>query len=464
MEYLYLFLILVVVFWKALLCGYCVDDDVRVRQFKDDWRAKKWEGLNWIERLDRCIYGAGFFKTPFQEHMFTSLYHYANTCLVYYVTGSFTVAVLFLVNPVNNQVSIWLNGRRYAIAITLILLAFKFNLISLPLFLVAAWVHVSAVPFIILMAFQPWGLLMVALGLIGFFAFGGYAKIKSRFLSRKADFTKNNECQRLTWKKSIIYVKSLGFYFFHTIFPNKPRMYHKFLYYFSRNKEGNEEGYSFNFEFYKGLAVVLFVGYEMIFQHNIWALWWLVFVTPWSNIIQVTQPVADRYCTLSGIGLMVILVKYVEMLPSPYKECTYTAIILFYFLRYAPLFDAYKSQEYFHNYHIALQPDAVESRSLKATRYLRVKDPMTAFAIIKEGLRFRPNDFKLLLIMAQSLFYMGKHQSALKVLDLAEKQVPLGEEEEAKKELGAMRGSIETMHKMSQPPPMNRAQRRRAGK
>lgn len=440
MEYLYLFLATVVLFHRAVKLGYIVDDVV-MYQF---WKKRKSYSLEKFpikSRVWHALHGAGVFRNRVQEHFFTLAVHYINCCLIYKVSGSLLASLLYLCNPVNNQVALWLNGRRYQIGILCALLIWNFKWLFIPLYAFAVWIHVGIVALPILVMFTMptlYGLVSSILGAAVLYVFG-WKKISGRFKSRRKDFAKDNELQKLRPGKLVVYVKCLGFYFFHTILPNKPRMYHEFMYYFSRYPSEIKRGYSFNFEFFKGLAVVAFIGYEIFVQYNVWAIWWIVFISQWCMVVTVTQNVADRYCSLAGVGLMVILAKYVNLLPAPYMHIVYTFLFTFYILRYLPLFWAYQNIDNFHKYHINIQPDAIESRSLQAVRYLRMNDAFSAFAVLKVGLRYRPNDFKLLITMSQTFFALNLPEKGLQVLDIAGKYIPVGEEEDFRREAEKIR-------------------------
>ena len=416
----------------------CVDDNVlqqKIRQReKDKKEGRKFKLLNTIHFR---LYGAGLCKNLQINHFLVILLHGINSCLIYMASGSMLGAMLYLLNPAMNQTAIWMNGRRYAVGILCVLLAWNFKVLFLPLYIFASWLHVYTIAFPLILLFTDYWVIPI-IGMVFAFVFARKPTIL-KFKGRMKDYAKGNEYQRVTPKKIVLYVKSLGFYFWHTLIPNKPRMYHEFMYYFSRYESENKRGYSLNFDFFKGLSVVAFIGYELIVNQNIWALWWLVFISQYSNIVTVTQNVADRYCSLSGIGLMMILSKYLTALPSPYMETVTGVIFTFYILRYIPLFKAYRSIEDYHLYHVRIQPDGVESRALLSDLYLRNKDAYRAFALIKDGLRYRPTDFKLLFIMSQIMFALNKVKDGLNCLDIAQKYAPIGDEEPCKEEFNKMR-------------------------
>ena len=463
-QFLIIFSIWGFLFHRSLRCGYVVDDNDRYfkmqeyKKVKFHWHTAR-NKLDFLKGLaNNCLYGAGMFKTQQQEHLFTSCIHLIITLLIYTMSGNLMASILWLINPINNQLSLWLNGRRYQIALLCILLAWNYKILAIFLYPFSVWLHVYGVAFPLLLLFTKYWM-FTAVGIILFGIFG-WRRAKSRFLSRKKDFTPGNEIHKVTPKKIIIYVKCLGYYFFNTLIPNKPRMYHEFLYYFGRYKKTIDEGYSLNFDFWRGLAVLTYILYEIFIGHNFWAFWWILFISQYSGIVWVTQLCSDRYMSLAGIGLMILFVERVSMLPLIGQVAVYGPVITLYIIRYMPLFNAYKNTQDFHDYHIAIQPDAVESRTLQAIRYLKMKDECRAFAVIKAGLRWRPNDFKLLIGIMQTMFVLEWYQRVLDTIPLILKNVPVGEEKEAQEELAKIeQDAIYLMNRKN----MNRKQRRKAG-
>ena len=449
MPYLTLFGINFLLLYRSLKCGICIDDDARI----DYMSQMKKRGLltsGWIHFLRHATYGAGVFKDSFTDHLFTLLLNGVNVMLVYKVTGSFLVSLLWLFNPINNQLSIWMNGRRYALSMMFVLIGLIFKPIFLPLYLIAIWLHVISAPAIILLLGTKYIFLFPA-ALFAFKMFG-YKRFKDQLLNRKKAFSKTNELQKITPKKIIIYIKSMGYNFVNTLMPI-PRMYNQHLYYFSRYEWSIKKGYSLNKEFWKGAIVCLFLAYEVLICQNIWALWFVLFISQWNGICTVTMNAADRYCTLPAIGLMMVLNKYITYLPYEYQIIAYTSIMTVYVMKYNRLFKAYQTKETFWRYHIEIQPDCPDSRSLYAQKVMH-REPEKAFTLIKDGLKYRPKDFKLLINMVQCLLRVGRNKEALEVLKIVEPLVPLGEEQDSVEEFEKLRESLKPV------PKPNRKQRR----
>lgn len=429
-PYLTIWVSLALFFERAMYCGYVVDDDTWFNAMKAAKQEHR-EGKLPLWRLIRMgMYGAGLFRNAKQEHLFELILHGINCSLIYRASGSLLAAMLYLVNPINNQTTLWLNGRRYAVSIMLVLLAWNFWWLAPAMAFLCTQVHVSGMPFPLLFLWTPfWPLIPVAGAILSVFGARG---VVEKIRHRKADFKAGNENQKLTWKKSILYVKTIGYQFLNCIFPNKPAMYHNFMYYFSQTEEGTKEGYSLNFDFWKGLAVVGLLGYLTIFQHSFWAFWFVLFISPWCNVYQVTMNASDRYCSLANVGVMVLAAQYAGKIPDPYRTAIISAMFVFYTVKYAPLFLAYRKVENFHQYHINQQPDVINPRFFLAKIYLAHKDPYQAYGLIRQGMRYKPHDFKLLLGLIECMFALGKPISALKAMEVCEKYIPPLEVEDCK--------------------------------
>jgi len=429
-PYLTIWVSLVLVFERAMYCGYVVDDDSWFVVMKESKAAYKEKKLSLFRLILRGCYGAGIFMNKIQEHLCELILHGINCSLMYHLiakssigpAGALLASMLYLINPINNQTVIWLNGRRYALTIMLVLTAFNFWWTAPAIAFIIPWFQVSGFLFPILFLWTPfWPLVPVLAALLSIF---GKKHLISKMNDRKKDYKGGNENQKLTWRKSILYVKTVGYQFFNCIFPVNPAMYHNFLFYFSLTEEGTKSGYAINKDFWKGAGVLALLGYLIIFQHSFWAFWFLLFISPWCNIYQVTMNASDRYCSLPNIGAMALLAEYLLKLPDPFRTAAICSFAAFYILKYQPLFIAYRNLENFYLYHINQKPDIINPRFFLAKLYHAKKDHFSAFAVIKQGMRYHPYDFKLLLGFIECLFTLGKPISALRAMEICEKHIP----------------------------------------
>jgi hypothetical protein len=96
--------------------------------------------------------------TPIQDHFITTMIHAFTAAFVYTAFGandiSFLAAVLFSVNPINNQGSVWIAGRGYALPTLFMLAALTLPLIS-PIFLLLAGYYNIGFFSMILLAGSP---------------------------------------------------------------------------------------------------------------------------------------------------------------------------------------------------------------------------------------------------------------------------------------------------------------------
>lgn len=429
-PYVIIWSVLVVMFWRVTHLGLVVDDDSwhSKMQFKKQKFFK--DRKHPLRFLHDCFYGAGLFKDPRIDHLFTLFIHGVNCSLIYSISGSLIASLLYLINPINNQTVLWLNGRRYAVSLLGILLAWKFWAVAPMVAIVLTWFHVSGVAMPLLFLFTPFawasGIVLMIAGYLGF------ERLEGNIRNRRADYNPNNECQVLTWKKSILYVKSIGYYFTNIVLPLRPAMYHDFLFYFSSTDEGTKEGYSLNVDFWKGIAVIGLLAYLIIWQASFWAIWFVLFISQWCNIYQVTMTASDRYCSIPAVGVMVLVAEYSMKLPSPYNYIVLTSLATMYVLKYQPLFSAYRNVIDFHQYHININPELINPRFFLSKIFLAKKDPHSAYSVIRHGMRYRPYDFKLMLGFIECLFAIRKPKSALQAMEVCEKHIPFGEEQDTK--------------------------------
>lgn len=411
-PYITVWVFLFVMFWRAAYLGLVVDDDVQHKRMQDNKKAK----IPLLDFIKLSTYGAGLFYQPRLDHVAQVILHGINCSLIVRAFG-LPVAILYLINPINNQTVLWLNGRRYALSVLCVLIAWNFWWAAPFMALVGIQIHVAGIMMPLLFLWTPYWAAIPFLGVIS--GIMGHKWIKARAFVRSSDFQPGNENQKINWRKSILFIKTIGYQFWNCVWPNNPAMYHDFLFYFSATKEGTDEGYKLNWDFWKGMIVISFLAVD----HSFAAFWFLVFIAQWCNVYQVTMNASDRYTCLAGIGVMALIVKYT----NPY---VWLVLAVFYIVKYQPLFMAYRNVENFHLYHLAQRPDLINPRFFLSKIYLSRKDPYSAFATIKQGMRYRPYDFKLMLGFIECMFALGKPTSGLKAMEICEKHIPLHEEED----------------------------------
>lgn len=437
-EYLIIFTVSIILFWRSIYCGLVVDDVTMhplAQEYKNLFKDKK---IKFPELLWNILQGGGLFKNVKLDHAFSILIHFINACLILKISALLPAALLYLCNPINNQVSLWLNGRRFAITIFCCLASWAFWPSAIVLYPFAIWLHTSGAMFPFLFLATPlWG--AVPVGAIACY-FIGFKKFKARSEGRKEQYPQDSELHKIHWKKAIFYVKHIGYYFQIILFPFKPRMYHEYHFYFPRYQEDIDKAYKIDLDFARGAAVMAFLAFEMVVNHNFWAFWFILFISQHCGVYIVTMNVADRYCSLAAAGLMVMLAQKIALLPQPYDMFALGAFLACYAIGYNPLLAyTYKSWERFLLYHTHIQPDGSRQRMHLAQFYLKLKDPFQAFSMVKQGLKYRPKDFDLLLMMANISLMLGFPIETLKMVEHAEKRIPLKDEKDCIIELNRLK-------------------------
>ena len=440
-EYLIIIISSVALFWRAVFCGLTADD-VQMHPWAQEYKhLYKYKKIPFSRMIWHVLQGGGLFKSLKHDYAFSILLHTANACLILKVTGLLPAALLWLCNPINNQVSLWLNGRRYAITIFCVLASWACWPLGIVLYPFAVWLHVSGAAFPLLFLATPaWPVIPV--GLFGCYAIG-FKKFKEIFVSRASQYHKETEMTKIHLGKVVFYFKHLAEYVKITLFPFKPGMYHNFHFYFPRHQWAIDKAYKIDAQFFTGLAIFAYMVFEMAVNHNFWAFWFLLFISQYCGICTVTMNTADRYCSLAGIGLMVMLAQKIVLLPQPYDTAVLFAFLAFYSVGYNPLFYAYKGWERFMLYHINLHPVGSRQRVHLATYYLKLKDHFSAFYVVKKGLQLNPHDFDLLYMMTQlSMMLNAPAKQILDIVDRAEQHIPLHDEEFCKSELNKVRAAV----------------------
>jgi hypothetical protein len=355
---------------------------------------------------------------------------------------SFITALLFSINPVNNQVSIWLNGKRYAIVAILILLAWAFKPYGIVFYLISPIWHYGGTPAALLYLFSPhkWILLLLLIPLII-----SYKTVIDK-IGTRWERIPYGEIKRIRPKKLVILVKMFGYIFLHSLLPRKMAFYHMFMERFGFSKKDNDHCYSFNKDFWLGLPCILIVPVLIKLNWNnplgFGLFWWVIFVFPWLQFpIGLTQAIAERTYYLPNIGLMYSL-SWV-LLKAPYGSYLITALFVYYLTKLWFYMPAYKDLEEFYRYSLFQFPDHFRARAHTAQRRLQEGRIFWALKETGEGLHLNPTDCTLNLLMAQCLMTVGMYQEASKYLKRAKQNSILGHEKYILKTINNLQGIID---------------------
>lgn len=433
-------LINLVVYYKTLFFGY-VGDDVerseRPQEFKNTWH--RW----WIQFI-------GLKHTNSMVAHFISLITHTICCMMIYLALgrnniSFLAAVLFSVNPVNMQGSIWISGRNYVTVSILTLLMFMLPKLSWAFYMFTShfavnawfaplaflgtkyWYFVGIIPIVWIITNHNRGILHIKL-----WETGGLK-------------TTNTEMRAVKPKKLIPFVKSYIYYLSIALFAWRLGVEHNYLRGFGTNKTDNNKGYKIDWVFWVGALV--FTGVIVSSVYCIingwipaaWGLFWFTInIAMWCNFLTYQQQFAERYVYLANIGLMYALAHIIH----PYPVLI-TAFLVGYCVRLWYVMDMYINDWWAVEYTIRENKKLSYIWLMRGVKKFIQKDYMGSIYDFNEAYINKPYDLKVLYNLATNYFILGDIVKAREFFNKAKENVY----DELEKEVEPAFNQLETLIK-----------------
>lgn len=342
-----------------------------------------------------------------KDHALTLFLHTVICCLIYEVLGhdniSFWAAILYALNPINHQTSIWSNGRRYALNIILVLV-----MLWLPKpFGLLAWVctpilHLTAV-FAPLMMGWKYALAIPIAGAIAWY--WQWQDYKMRLATQKTQ-----EMLKFTPKRIIPSIKLFGFYFIRSLWPGRVMMVYPHLYFWGLTKEGTEDAHRLNLSFFKGVFALLLAMTGLICLHGQERLYFVfacLSIVQWCGFLTVTQHSCDRYIATATPFMMYL---FSSLLFAHAGQWALPIILLFVGLYISELnvvMKMYKSIISFHEYENFFYPDNIVSRAAMVHGMMAERQPLIAWHEIQTALRYHPYDMRINILAAEICLVMA---------------------------------------------------------
>lgn len=465
----------VIIFYIRTLEYSIIVDDIRyyaeIKKGKYKWRRRDYKHFNtirsFIKNLHQKLYGAGTFGlNTIWDHAFTTFLHAVTCALIYAVFGhtkiAFWTALLYAVNPINNQTAIWLNGRRYQIVIILSLLALLFKPYGIVFYLLTPIFQMTGF-FIPILYWDISPLFILIMPVLAGLA---YKKIKRSYLSRKR-LIHHKEFDKWGWGRFKVIIKCYGFYFYKMIHPAQTLMNYPTLMKWGLTQKGNDDAYSINFEFWKGASAFALTGVVIyIPELRLTGIFILLGILQWSAIICVFQLLADRYISLVNIFIMYVLAYVFHTYLPIYALALCLALFAYYATQLDLTMRMYRSVEDFLDYQLFLQPAMARHRMIYADSFLKQKDLTRAWLLVEKGLRYDPDDFELLFRAAQCSASVSQLDKAEHFLQRAEQNYYLGQEKLQKERIKGLRNEIEQIrqHIIDRQRPISRQVKRAMGR
>lgn len=399
---------------------------------------------NFQEFISDHLYSGTTFGTNVKlEHWVKIAINSTIAILMFFALGhdkiSFGAAVLYICNPINNQTSLWLNGRRYAINIILVLTMMLVPIIAPALYLFSGLLQVTAIfsP-ILLLNKSPWFLLLIPI-----FLLAGSQYIIGKCRGRM-EVMADGDLKTFKPTRFIVIVKTFGFFFWKMIFPQVCAMQYPDRLKWGLTKEGTEDAYKIDAYFFKGTAALgaCAIIFFILPHRYIGFFGFFVLATlQWSAVLPVTQILSDRYCSMPNVFMMFFLSYFLSMagilyVPLLIAFCAYYCICL------SEVYPMYKDLTSFYQYHLRHFP------ALSWYRHNLIQDLMNegkqemASAQTFEGLINDPKDFRLLIWGAIMSLIKGDTKHAEDFLKEAEKNTYINKYDDNMAEIANLRKQI----------------------
>jgi hypothetical protein len=341
MQYAIIVIATIAIFYRTLRYGYVVDDDnAAIMSFK----AKEylWRNPRKVFTLQawRVMYGAGLLRDTRFDHGFTILVTACIGCLLYAAFGNIWLSLLWVAHPANNQLTMWLNGRRYQLSLLLGLAAYVWIPAGIVLWPLAIALHPIALPFVLLAAVikTPWALLWLLPGL------RAVPWLVKWMQSRLVNVNEEHYQKWHAWKL-VTGVEALGAYWFDLLVPTGVRMYHPKIWGYAEFPDNLKRMLTWR-EFIGPALLTIAVG-ALALQSYIGSVGFvlaLVAVLPWCGMwLNPTQLWAQRYAAVFNIGGLMVVLGTLEHLPSDLRLAAHMVLLTWYVVLTMKDMNAYKN-------------------------------------------------------------------------------------------------------------------------
>lgn len=423
----------IVLYWRVVTYHLVVDDqEFYTKKFQTETHQHKF-----LARLKH----SGTVWIPWADHLISLSLHTIASCLVYKLFGcndvALMTALLFATNPVNMQGVAWLNGKRYvwnAIFVCLMFISPWF----VVLYPLTAFFQIGAIfyPLMYIWTDCPYLALMIfTFGIIG----GSFMWdwFKSRYMQ-----VDGSPVSKFEWRKLVVAIKTVAYYAMRIIVPSRPLMWHGFLSYYGLTEKGYARELKMDTRFWCslvflcGLLVVGMIGGR---PAGFGIMWYFLGIAPWSNIITVTAPTADRYCYLPSIGLLYAVVHTLYGLGvSPFgwwlvvAYSTVTSMTLFH----------YKNIRTFLDYHIHTEPCNYMPVMLTIGRGILHGEMGRTLGYVLTALEKFGDVSNILHVCSQFYFKIGDMKQSLDLINRAYECIPVGREDKQRPIFDSLKARI----------------------
>ena len=416
-------------YYRTLRYGY-VSDDIPVAKKQEPKAKNKWWEA-WYELTSRRNFDNK------RIHIIVSTLHLLTCLAIYHAFGanniSFVASLFFCVNPVNLYCSVWGAGKGYTIGTLMAIMMFIFPYFS-PLFFYVGLTQSNN------LLFAPLLFLLTKNPYMAFVILMAIPRIKEIFSITHNKFTQETNKELLTvhHRKLIPYLKTFGYYFILCLVPHKIALYHDFLYNFGVDTEANKESYRIDKHFWIGLGLFILCIASYFYPNyyiKFGLFWFLINISMWSNAITMQQQIAQRYCYIANVGLMLALSSFILSFPHPIPIIIFFSILVFYSTRLWWLTPSLYNEFWNVEYNIIEAKNLHYAWLAKGVHKFGDHNLPEAHLCLMRAKELRPKDFKTNFNLSQVLLLLGRVDEALKNFEYTMKECTINGREDMIKEI-----------------------------
>ena len=369
------------------------------------------------------------------QHSIPIILHIIASSLIYCVFGhnpvSLLASVLFLVHPCHTEMSIWLSAKGYSMTAIWIMLAFHFPLLAIFIFLVPGVICVSGIFAPLLFLIKPSFInILAVLSIYTVYTHSKWIFNKEKNLKLKG-FEGNDTALKINPYKLIIALKFYGYYFVNCIFGLSYTFYQSYMEDFLDTQEGIKKGHKIDGYFFVGLFFAGLLIYSLITNpfsvFTLGLFWATVNIAMWCNFISTGQQyIANRYCYLPNIGLMLAISSVIIHYPI-----VIGALIGWYLARLIPSIKQFENVYWHFFYQVYNQPKLYYSWINMGCLNFARGNFKAAMGDFSQALMLRPYNFKAMFNLSSCFIGLGDLPKAIKCFEDAKKCDIYGQEKKA---------------------------------
>lgn len=296
--------------WKALHLGF-VGDDLEVLKVTEEAKREPPRILRrlWLQ----FVGGAYWVKYVHEAHAIALAIHLAVCCMVAWLWGPLAGAI-FAIHPATQEVSCWLSAKAYGMTALVVLIAWAWPVLAIPLFVLCPWEFFYFTglfaPLMFLWRAWPWNLAVLSMTWLLYkhlrFILNTKRNVKANI------YSENKHARAITFTKAIVYTKFLGYAFVNGVVCLKSCYYHSYMEDYIDTEVGIKRSKRPDGYLLVGAMVLFSLAAGIIYGPHTQVLfglmWFVITVSMWCNLVSSGQQhIANRYYYLPYIGIAIML-------------------------------------------------------------------------------------------------------------------------------------------------------------